>query len=94
MLGRLFTGGDGGLFEGRILEIGADAGDLLIMAIGCVIVFTVNYHLEKNPDLLEQIPMKPAVQRWTIYYAFLFSILIFGAYGTGYQTVDLIYAGF
>ena len=94
MLSRLFTGGDGGLFEGKILEIGADAGDLIIIAIGCAIVFTINYHLEKDPDLLEKLPMKPAPQRWAIYYAFLFSILIFGAYGTGYQAVDLIYAGF
>ena len=70
------------------------AGDLIIIAIGCAIVFTINYHLEKDPDLLDHLPMKPVVQRWAIYYAFLFSILIFGAYGTGYQAVDLIYAGF
>lgn len=94
MSARLFQGGDGGLFSGKILEIGADAGDLLVILIGCIVVFAVNGRLEKDPQLLERIPSLPLPRRWGLYYAMIFSILIFGAYGTGYQAVDLIYAGF
>ena len=32
--------------------------------------------------------------RWTIYYAGIFSVVILGAYGTGYLPVDFIYAQF
>ena len=32
--------------------------------------------------------------RWGLYYALVIGILIFAAYGDGYQIQDLIYAGF
>ena len=32
--------------------------------------------------------------KWTAYYALILAILVLGAYGAGYQAVDLIYAGF
>jgi len=32
--------------------------------------------------------------KWVICYGLVMAILIFGAYGEGYQMIDLIYAGF
>ena len=32
--------------------------------------------------------------RWCAYYALILAVVIFAAYGDGYQKVDLIYAGF
>lgn len=94
MIRRLFEGGDGGLFSGALLKLGVDAADLLVILLGCTVVFLVNYRLEKDPNLFERIPSLPAAKRWGLYYAMIFSVLIFGAYGAGYQAVDLIYAGF
>ena len=43
---------------------------------------------------LENIPKLSTPKRWAIYYALILAIVIFGAYGAGYQPADLIYAGF
>jgi hypothetical protein len=32
--------------------------------------------------------------RWSAFYLLIAAILIFGAYGAGFQAVELIYAGF
>ena len=50
--------------------------------------------LEKKPDLFEHFPKIPTFWRWSVYYGLIVFIIVFGAYGAGYQTVDLIYAGF
>ena len=79
---------------GQFLRLKLDTGDWFILTLGIIVVFLVEYYLEKKPDLLERVPSLPVIPRWGIYYALILSIVVFGAYGAGYQTVDLIYAGF
>lgn len=85
---------DGGFFAGRIIEVGLDAGDVIVATIGTIIIFIIDWKLEKDPELLTRIPSLPIVKRWSLYYLVIFTLIIFGAYGAGYQPADLIYAGF
>lgn len=95
MLKNMFVGPfDGGFMAGRILEVGLDVGDYVVVLVGLIIVTIVDIKLEKNPETLENIPSLPTARRWAIYYSLIMAIVIFGAYGAGYQPADLIYAGF
>ena len=77
------------------LEYGSDALEIHEDAIrpGQRVVI-VDDLLEKKPDLFERFPKIPTFWRWSVYYGLIVFIIVFGAYGAGYQTVDLIYAGF
>ena len=70
------------------------AGDLWAVAAGCIIVWIVGFLKENGVDVRGKILNARTPAKWSIYYLIIFAILIFGAYGTGYQPVDLIYAGF
>ena len=70
------------------------AGDLWAVAIGSVIVWIVGFLKERGVDVRGKILGARTPVKWSVYYLIIFTILLFGAYGTGYQPVDLIYAGF
>ena len=84
---RIFT-------DGTLLTLGLDRADLLAAVCGIAVVAAVDFIREK--DLLRGKPVEkwPVAARWTVYYALILAVVIFGAYGIGYQAVDLIYAGF
>jgi D-alanyl-lipoteichoic acid acyltransferase DltB (MBOAT superfamily) len=69
-------------------------GDVWAICVGSVIVWIVGFMKEKGVDVRGKILGAKTPYKWGVYYAIIFAILIFGAYGTGYQPVDLIYAGF
>ncbi len=77
-----------------MLSLKLDFGDWFVVIVGTVLVFIVDDLLEKKPDFFERFPKIPTFWRWSVYYGLIVFIIVFGAYGAGYQTVDLIYAGF
>ncbi len=82
------------VFNGSVFTMGFDRHDALIVAIVCLAVLIVSILKEKNINIRENISKKNIIVRWTLYYALILFIIIFGAYGTGYAPVDPLYANF
>ena len=76
------------------ISLGIGNADLFAIIVGCVLVGIVSTLKEKNISIQEKLEGYKTPVRWAVYYALIFLILILGAYGNGYQPVDLIYAGF
>ena len=81
------------LFRG-VYDFNTGAGDILLVFIGLAAMVVVGVISEKGINITERIYKLPYVAKLGIYLAFLFVIIIFGAYGEGYGVVDLIYANF
>ena len=82
------------LFDGTLLHMGLDSADFAIIGLGCVVVAIVGSFKERNLLGDEGLHKLKTPLRWAIYYALIIAVIVFGAYGVGYQQVDLIYAGF
>lgn len=82
------------LSDGTLLKLGLDLKDYIIVVITVLIVFIIGIMKEKGYSPRSIISAQKLPLRWTIYFALLFFIIIFGAYGTGYVPVDPIYADF
>ena len=73
--------------------MGLDYKDLCVAFLGLLLVQRVSVLQEKG-SVREMIAQKNIVLRWTIYYIAIFSIIILGIYGAGYNASDFIYANF
>ncbi len=81
------------LFQGGLMHIGLTAADYIILSIGVVIMLLVSL-VQRKGSVREALYAKsPAVQLGAIYLLF-FSVLIFGAYGIGYDASQFIYNQF
>ncbi len=78
----------------KFLKLGMDVQDFIIVAIFTILIFAISIMKEKNINIIDKILKKKIVIRWTIYYAIIIAIIIFGAYGMGYAPVDPMYANF
>jgi hypothetical protein len=80
--------------NGSFFLLGCDRHDFLIMALATLVVLIISILQEKGHSIRAEIASKNILFRWIIYYALIFAVLIFGAYGTGYDAVGFIYAQF
>lgn len=92
MLKKIFS--DVFISSKELLSIGLDIQDYWILLIALLFIFIIGILKENNKNIREWIEAQKIFIRWPLYYALIFSILIFGAYGPGYAPVDPIYADF
>ena len=82
------------MWDGSLLKLGLDAWDFAVIILGTATVFVYDLLKEKDIHVWELVSQKKTPVRWALVYCLVFAVVIFGAYGAGYQKVDLIYAGF
>lgn len=77
-----------------LTHLGLSSLDMLIVILGIIVVFIVGVMKEKGFHIRESVAKWHIVPRWTFYIAGLFIVIIFGAYGRGYDIASFIYAQF
>lgn len=82
------------LFDGSLYTYGLGEREFLMLMLCIAVMMLAETLKERGVHLREAIAAKPLILRWGAYYALIFSILLFGFYGPGYNAADFIYAGF
>ena len=77
-----------------VTYVKSDIYDLWAIGIGLLVVLVVSFLKEKGVDIRERLAKSNIALRWIILYALIVSIIVFGAYGTGYLAIDPMYANF
>ena len=83
-----------GLFNGTVLNLGIDLQDYIILVVFVIVILVVGLIKERGVNLREELNKKSWYIRYPILYIGIASIIVFGAYGLGYDHVDPIYADF
>ena len=89
----IFTDFNWGEAFGNLLNIGLTAGDYLIAGIGVVMMFAVSCVQEKHGEVRELIWQKKLLP-YVLFTILTIVILVFGAYGVGYDSAQFIYNQF
>ncbi|MCM1308827.1 MAG: MBOAT family protein [Butyrivibrio sp.] len=79
---------------GNIFNLKLDEYELIIALVGLLAVLAVGILHEKGIRIRERISAWRIPARWGFWYAAILLVMFFGAYGSGYTVVDLIYAGY
>ncbi|MBQ3229630.1 MAG: MBOAT family protein [Clostridia bacterium] len=92
MVGTMFTDFDFSVFtNGELLNIGLTTADYAILLIGFAVVLAVSLFKLHGVDVRERLYNKPFGCCYHIMAALLIVILVYGAYGVGYDPSQFIY---
>ncbi len=81
-------------FDQSLYQYGLDRQDFWIAILSILLLIAVDIWKEKGVQIRETIASRNIVIRWIVYYLAIFSIIILGIYGSGYDASDFIYMKF
>ena len=95
MFGTMFTTWNWNtLGNGTLLHLGINRADYIILGLGTVILFAVSM-IGRSGSVRDKMEKKiPFAGRWVIFSVLLLIIVVFGAYGLGYDASQFIYNQF
>ena len=79
--------------NGSYLKYGLDAKDLDVLLVALGVLITVSI-LQERGSVRQMLARQTLWFRWSVYLLGLFSVLIFGIYGPGYNAAQFIYMQF
>ncbi len=83
------------LTDGTLFTLGLDEAEFWVMLIGIAAIIVVDVLHERGVHIRLAIARQNIVVRWTIYYAAIFILAIFGVYGLGAEgTTGFIYQNY
>lgn len=94
MFGNMLTGRNYMvLFQGGLMQIGLTMADYVILLIGVLLMLSVSL-AQRRGSVREALYSKSLAIQLGVAYLLFFSVLIFGAYGIGYDASQFIYNQF
>ena len=75
-------------------NFGVDVPDLILAVVSILLVFVVDVIHEKGISIRRKVAECKLPVRWSFWYAVILLVVVFGAYGSGYTIVDMIYAAY
>ena len=94
MVGSIFTTVNwDALGDGSFLKLGMTGADFIVAAVGIILMFTVSV-LRGKGTAQELLGQKTVVLRYGILLFLILSVVVFGAYGIGYDASQFIYNQF
>ncbi len=82
------------LWTGQVLELGLSGGDMAVAMLSLLVLLGVSLAKAAGKDVIGVLLSQGVLFRWCVYLALVFSILIFGMYGAGYDAQSFIYFQF
>ncbi len=76
-----------------LFNAGLDRYDFEVLVISLVVLFAIQL-LARKGSVREKLFNQNIVFRWTVLFILIFSIIIFGCYGPGYNSAEFIYGQF
>jgi D-alanyl-lipoteichoic acid acyltransferase DltB (MBOAT superfamily) len=84
----------GVLFDGALLHPGLNQKEWHMLTVALLVLFAVSLLQERGVKIRQTLARQNYVFQWLVTAALVLAILIFGAYGEGYNAADFIYQQF
>lgn len=83
------------LTDGSLFEFGITYNKFIVILINILVVLVFEYYsMKENRNTKNVILNMHLITRWIIYLVLVFDVLLFGAYGSGYNASGFLYGGF
>ena len=92
-VGTIFTNFNAGEIWGGLTGLGMTAADWIVVAVGALLMLTVSL-VQRKGSVRVQLDRRPAAVQLVLFVLLFYVIVIFGAYGIGYDANQFIYNQF